>query len=196
MHIEHSRYSGWPHGHGVPWGYAPYPASGHGFCRSCGHPASSCCCVGECRKEARELLVRPGPVGRDPTKDEQYRILAARSAFMRPVADAFQKAGGYDMAPVVGTGQITYGTGAAFIGGGCCVHLSIEYAPSPPTAMSVVAVLVDDAQGTVMAWGRLEKENAGYQVKEGIITTKPGADLHVMAVNMTVRLRWCEVFSC
>lgn len=76
------------------------------------------------------------------------------------------------------------------------MHLSIEYVPSTPTVTSLVAVIVDDSEGTIMAWGKQEKAGAGYQIKEGIITTKPGAELSVVVVNMTARVRWCEIFSC
>ncbi len=35
-----------------------------------------------------------------------------------------------------------------------------------------------------------------YQVKENVVTTKPGATIMLLAINATVRARWCEVFSC
>jgi hypothetical protein len=92
--------------------------------------------------------------------------------------------------------DLKLGLGTAFIGGGCCVHLSIEYTPSTPTAVSAVAVLVQDSEGTAMLWFKTEKAGAGYQIKEGVITTKPGAHLTVVVVNMTARVRWCEIFSC
>ena len=59
-----------------------------------------------------------------------------------------------------------------------------------------IIVLVDDSEGTILAWAKSEKAGAGYQIKECIITTKPGADLNVLVVNMTARVRWCEIFSC
>jgi hypothetical protein len=68
----------------------------------------------------------------------------------------------------------TVNTVTAFIGGGRCVRLSIESAPTSATTAS----------------------GAPYQVKECIITTKPGARLTALAVNMIARLRWCAVFSC
>lgn len=86
--------------------------------------------------------------------------------------------------------------GSAFIGGGCCVHLSIEYAPSTPTTNPSVIVRVEDSEGTVLVWQKSEKPGAGYQIKECIVTTKPGADLSVTVTNMTARVRWCEIFSC
>ncbi len=91
--------------------------------------------------------------------------------------------------------------GAAVIGGGCCVHLSVEYMPSnqlgvlataKPVALVGVGVL--DSQGTLLAWGKLGVE--GYAIKEDIITTNPGARLLVVALNAVARVRWCEVFSC
>lgn len=195
MHTQHSHYTGWPHA--SAWGHALPAPSGHGFCRACCHPAPSCCCTRECRKESKELLVRAEPLDREALmKDERYRMASARMAFARPIVEAYQKAGDFNLGQAVGAAQVTYGIGTGFIGGGCCVHLSIEYSPSTPTAASLVGVVVDDSQSTAMAWLKLEKEHAGYQVKEGIITTKPGADVNVVVVNMTARLRWCEVFSC
>jgi hypothetical protein len=91
--------------------------------------------------------------------------------------------------------------GSAVIGGGCCVHLSVEYMPSnqlgvlssaKPVALVGVGVL--DSQGTFLAWGKLGVE--GYAIKEDIITTNPGARLLVVALNAVARVRWCEVFSC
>jgi hypothetical protein len=88
------------------------------------------------------------------------------------------------------------GTAKAFIGGGCCVHISIEYAPATPTAAALVGVIVTDTEGTTLAWEKIEQPGAHYQVKENVVTTKPGATVTVLAVNATARIRWCEVFSC
>ena len=84
----------------------------------------------------------------------------------------------------------------AFIGGGCCVHISLEYAPITATAQSAVAVLVRDTEGTVMLWEKFNPPGTHYQVKECVVTTKPGATILLFAINATVRARWCEVFSC
>ncbi|HQR14238.1 MAG TPA: hypothetical protein PKW52_10635 [Nitrospira sp.] len=90
------------------------------------------------------------------------------------------------------------GIGKAFIGGGCCVHLSIEYTPTNPASNqpALVFVLVRDSEGTLLAWVKQATAQDGYQIKEGIITTKPGAHVTVLVLNMTARVRWCEVFSC
>jgi hypothetical protein len=90
------------------------------------------------------------------------------------------------------------GMGTAFIGGGCCVHLSIEYMPATPLAPSagIVAVIVVDSDKTVMAWARLVGAEAGYKIQEDIITTYAGAKLTVVVNNVIARVRWCEVFSC
>jgi hypothetical protein len=92
----------------------------------------------------------------------------------------------------------TAGIAAAFIGGGCCVHLSIEYMLSNPlgTAAGVVIVLVADHDKTTMMWARVVEPNAGYKIQEDIITTHPGAKLTVVVLNVTARVRWCETFSC
>ena len=86
--------------------------------------------------------------------------------------------------------------GEAFIGGGCCVHLSVEYMANLPTQESTIAVRVVDSEGTSLTWERVEPAGTPYKIKEGIITTKPGAKLKVSVNNATVRVRWCEVFSC
>jgi hypothetical protein len=84
----------------------------------------------------------------------------------------------------------------AFIGGGCCVHLSIEYTQVSPTVESIVLVGVVDSEGTTLIWEKKDPPGTHYQVKECIITTKPGATLRLLAVNATARVRWCETFSC
>jgi len=86
----------------------------------------------------------------------------------------------------------TRGMGVAFIGGGCCVHLSIEYMST--NANSLVLVLVLDSEGTVLGWMKTAVK-PGYYIKEGIISTKPGAILGVSVSNIIARVRWCEVFS-
>jgi hypothetical protein len=98
------------------------------------------------------------------------------------------------------TAQITKersaGSGTAFIGGGCCVTLAVEYAPSVATTAIGVAVIVKDSEGTSLTWERTEPVGTSYRVHECIITTKPGATLTVDVLNGTARVRWCEVFSC
>ena len=104
-------------------------------------------------------------------------------------------AAGYNLlaASRVGAGKI--GLDKAFIGGGCCVHLSIEYTPAG-TADGTVAVLTQDSSDTELMWIKKVNAGLGYQIKEGIVTTKPGAHLTVLVVGATARVRWCEVFSC
>jgi hypothetical protein len=92
-------------------------------------------------------------------------------------------------------------TASAVIGGGCCVHLSIEYMPAQSTQSlskggvpALVAVAVIDSQGTILLWGKMGVE--GYTVKEDIVTTNPGARLTIVTLNAVARVRWCEVFSC
>jgi hypothetical protein len=55
---------------------------------------------------------------------------------------------------------------------------------------------VEDSEGTVLLWRKQDPVGAGYQVKQDIVTTKPGAELIVIVQNATARVRWCEVFSC
>jgi len=216
VHNRHNKHVTYTGGHGHPHhhqGFHPGSAphhhhGGHGFCHACCHPVDQCCCHHrECRKEAKELLVKP-TLGQDGIKDDAIgRATFARvSSMAKPQAISKAKAGD-DAGPAEASPRIlamsaadlrqaSVGIGTAFIGGGCCVHLSIEYTPSTPTTAGVVGVLVDDSEGTVLAWMKQVQPGEGYQVKEGIVTTKPGADLTVVVLNLTARVRWCEVFSC
>ena len=92
----------------------------------------------------------------------------------------------------------TTGQDEAFIGGGCCVHLSVEFMPIPATGTTPGAVLVSvvDSEETVLQWMKIVQPGSGYKIKEAIISTNPGAILHVAVLNVTARVRWCEVFSC
>ena len=199
-HHDEAMYTGSPVGYATG-GYAP-----HGFCHSCCHPVAKCCCRRECRKESRELLVQPSTTRADINKYPAVAGAFARATFLRTHETAPADAGAMDVErnysiaqPAIGqiaAAAAKVGAGKAFIGGACCVHLSVEYVPQTPTAQSLVAVLTDDSEGTVLAWAKTEQPGAGYRIKECIITTKPGADLTVMVVNMTARVRWCEIFSC
>jgi multidrug efflux pump subunit AcrA (membrane-fusion protein) len=107
---------------------------------------------------------------------------------------------------------VTLRTGSAqtFIGGGCCVHLSVEYMPLSPLGIEIdlqkkaavaqlaasVTVTVADSEGTQLTWKQTTGTNSVYQVRENIMTSKPGARLTVTVENMVARVRWCEVFSC
>lgn len=161
----------------------------HGFCHSCCHPRNHCMCGRrECRKEAKELLVIAEAA--DTTKLDTAGapvILGLMRSGLHTNADT-------GISAIEKAQQLALGT--AFIGGGCCVHLSIEYAANVATQAAVVAVMVADSEGTTMLWSRTEPVGAHYQIKEGIMTTKPGAKLTVIVVNATARVRWCEVFSC
>jgi hypothetical protein len=169
-----------------PTAFAPMLHSGPGICRSCGHPSAQCRCgCRECRKEAKDLMVesrdtagRQSPLAGAATSGAAFRMLADTSA-----------------SAATGTAAAA-GTAKAFIGGGCCVHISVEYAPSTPTAAAMVAIIATDTEGTTLAWEKIEQPGTHYQVKENVITTKPGATVTLFAVNATARIRWCEVFSC
>ena len=147
-----------------------------GYCHHCGQPSAQCQCgCRQCRSEPRELVAESKATG-DTTRTGLAALLGTSAAAAQ--------------------GNAADNSNTAFIGGGCCVHLSVEYAPVTPTATSAVAVLVRDSEGTVLGWERQEQTGAHYQVKENIITTKPGATVTVMVSNMVARVRWCEVFSC
>jgi hypothetical protein len=175
-----------------PTPFVPAMHFGPGTCKFCGHPSGQCRCgCRECRKEAKELVVESRGTGRavGTVAGQSFRLLAEANS---------TAAGG--TAPAAGTPGAApapaAGTAKAFIGGGCCVHISIEYAPATPTAAALVGVIVTDTEGTTLAWEKIEQPGAHYQVKENVVTTKPGATVTVLAVNATARIRWCEVFSC
>ena len=65
----------------------------------------------------------------------------------------------------------------------------------PETMPGLMTVEVMDAEGTVLAWVKRGIQ-PGYYIKEGIISTNPGAKLRVAVRDATARVRWCEVFSC
>jgi hypothetical protein len=175
--------------------FAP-PAHGHhvpeGCCRSCGQPSSQCGCgCRVCRKESRELLVKPGET-RDAAVAQTNFTSLGRMFAENPAT----KATTVETTAAFAGAPASLGSGTAFVGGGCCVHISVEYALITPTAAGAVLVIVADSEGTFLAWEKFEKAGTHYQVKEGIITTKPGATILVIVNNMIARVRWCEVFSC
>jgi hypothetical protein len=187
--------------------YTGYPAVrpiGHhpgggmpGFCSGCGHPRASCCCgCRECRKEAKELLVEATTTrtkaSQDPTLANAVKQMSLLSSFADPTAEP--ASANQLLSPVaLREGQI--GLGSAFIGGGCCVHLSVEYTPIG-TADGTVGLIVKDSNDTELMWIKKAAAGLGYQIKEGVVTTKPGASLSVLVVGAIARVRWCEVFSC
>lgn len=190
MHL-HGRYTG--SGHAA---YAVHPHALYhvppGHCRSCGHPSAQCCCgCRTCRKEAKELLVQSNAA----TGDFTTAATLDASHLFSMVGAVEANAAKADFAAAAAR-QPGVATGTAFVGGGCCVHLSVEYTPVPPAAVSLIGILVLDSEGTLLVWARTEKAGTHYQIKEDIITTKPGAKITVVAVNMIARVRWCEIFSC
>lgn len=159
----------------------PFPSPGHGHgpgaCKSCGCDSAECRCgCRQCRKEAKEITYTA-----DAKADNAAGSLAA--------AHLAQPAGAAASPSAVKPAT-------AFVGGGCCVHISLEYAPITATAQSIVAIMVRDTEGTVMLWEKIDPPGTQYQIKENVVTTKPGATILLFAVNATVRARWCEVFSC
>lgn len=188
----------------------------HGFCPYCCHPLEACCCCRpHCRREPKELLVQPtvqkeGVVISDAMEEAIMQHATQTLRMMRFDSAATKmddtqatakakatKAPTVSVEPVITT-IARRGVGKTFIGGGCCVHLSIEYMPENPlaTASGVVAVMVIDSEATLLEWGKAVGAQSGYQIKENIITTYPGAMLAVTVANVIARVRWCEVFSC
>lgn len=188
-----------------PFGSLSFPHSGaSGFCKNCCHPAGKCCCWHrECRKESKELLVQADTALNQKTDKAgemlQHLKVAAPIISRMGMEEVEEKGAGGDLKAGNQALEIgKAGMGNAFIGGGCCVHLSIEYTPTipSPNVPALVFVLVRDSENTILAWVKQAGPQDGYQIKEGIITTKPGAHVTVLVLNMTARIRWCEVFSC
>lgn len=189
--FEAARYTG-TRGVG-PMAWPMQAGRGAGYCRRCGEPSSACCCgCRECRREAKELLVQPVATGQGQTPGTAGVASGQLDATTKAMLARFQpEAAGADALQVQNAGS-----GTAFIGGGCCVSLSVEYAASVTTQAFIVVIEVTDSEGTVMLWARQENAGTPYRVKEGVITTKPGATLRVITLNATARVRWCEIFSC
>lgn len=169
----------------------------------------------DCRKEAKELLVRPEPARRDVASltEVRHHIAMASMAAAKSEDDTktAERVVMTEVNPMIATldaeikkasGKIQQGRGQAIIGGGCCVELAIEYMPTPPLVSlgtggslpALVLVAVTDAEGAILMWSKLV--SPGYHVKEGIISTYPGALLLVVVLNAIARVRWCEIFSC
>ena len=183
----------------------------HGFCSSCHHPSSQCCCHRNCRKIDKELLVqsvarkgktsaalKDAKAGVDQSVLSLMQLVTASNtmSMTEKSADGVATASLLDMQALT-TGQASTAIDTAVIGGGCCVHLSVEYMPLSPLMKdpSFSAAVVLDSQGTVLVWGKLFSDG-GHQVKECIISTNPGAFLRVISVNSVTRVRWCEITSC
>lgn len=179
------------------WGLHNLPP---GYCRQCGQPSSCYCCgCRECRKEAKELLVTPQQGSVIVKHDAFIGALRGEENFQGPAAtagDVQQRQQQQEQQQQQSPPQQPVGSGQAFIGGGCCVSLSVEYTPSSPTVQATVTIIVQDSEGTSLGWERKEQPGAGYRVKEGVITTNPGATLTVHVSDATARVRWCEIFSC
>jgi hypothetical protein len=168
------------HGYGMPMQHN-YPPM-HGFCHSCCHPITQCCCGSrECRKEAKELLV---------SSELQSRTNESH------IISAFQAL--YSLNKQIDIKDLTLFQDKAFIGGGCCVHLSVEFMPKPVSGTNSGAVLicVIDSEGTTLQWMKTVEPGSGYKIKEAIISTNPGAILYLTVFNVIARVRWCECFSC
>jgi len=165
----------------------PGHAYGPGMCKRCGCASADCRCgCRQCRKEAKELTF---------TADPKANVAGnAAAGFAAAHLASFAQAAGPTGAAAAAAPAAVPAT--AFIGGGCCVHIALEYAPITATAPSAVAILVRDTEGTLMAWEKFNPPGTHYQVKECVVTTKPGATILLFAINATVRARWCEVFSC
>ena len=191
--------------------YTGYPAAGpvghpghhhgdarKGFCSGCCQPAQSCCCgCRECRKEARDLLVEPSTSRDQVVGDVGMADAVARMSTLSLFANLKEDPEPANLAAAgpLAPNQGRIGLGKAFIGGGCCVHLSIEYTPAG-AADGLVAIHVQDSNDTQLIWMKKAVAGLGYQIKEGIVTTKPGAHLTLLVVGATARVRWCEIFSC
>jgi aconitase B len=198
------------------WAHREHQPHYHGFCPYCCHPMEACCCCKpHCRREPKELLVQPAAQKKeaaisDAMSDAIKQHVTQTLRMMRMSSAAGQTSAAKTTAkpmegkapptleePVVTPVVTRMAMSEMFIGGGCCVHLSIEYMPDNPLAAVSGAVLamVIDSEATILAWCKVVGAKSGYQIKENIITTYPGALLVAAAENVIARVRWCEVFS-
>ena len=161
-----------PAGHpGMMHGHHPHHQHRHnGFCHSCCHPASQCICHRECRKEAKELLATP-KVEREIEDDRAIEILMAMETpeFVGIKTRSIEKEDEISeletdplsaVAKLPGTKSLARGRAMAYIGGGCCVHLSVEY--TFIGTESAVAVGVIDSEGTMLIWANRGVSQPGY----------------------------------
>ena len=201
MQRAHARpmYTGYPAARSLGFAGHRSGAAMRGFCSGCGHPRTACCCgCRECRKEARDLLVEATSTREKIAKDPTLAAAVERMSVLASFADPSAEPANANVPPLLSRASLRegqLGLDSAFIGGGCCVHLSVEYTPTG-TADGNVGVLVKDSNDTELIWMKKVAAGLGYQIKEGIVTTKPGAHLTVLVVGATARVRWCEVFSC
>ncbi len=153
--------------------------------------------VASAGRSSKELLVLPargdqdqaGGIAAGRTGATLLRLMVSEGADEKASFDTSNAAGLAAAARAIGLAE-------GYVGGGCCVSLSVEYTPSSPTAQAIVGLIVQDGEGTVLSWVRTEQPGTGYRVRECVITTNPGARLLVAALNATARVRWCEIFSC
>ena len=172
--------------------FSPPRHHAEGCCRACGQPSGECLCgCRECRKESRELLVESRAGANDKIAKVDTMMAEGIAHSLHGFSAMAEKPG----ADVPAAAAVSAAANA-FIGGSCCVKLSIEYAPATPISTAIVLVVVADSEGTLLAWAKTEQPGTHYQIKEDIVRTKPGAKVALFAVNATARLRWCEVFSC
>jgi hypothetical protein len=146
--------------------------------------------LGEIQKKAEH--------GSAITPESGNKDMAAMHTDLATIAElAARGAKDAGVAPV-NSKEIAKGVGSAIIGGCCCVHLSIEYLPSNILSELNCAVAVGtmDSAGTLCAWAQICGAQSGYEIREHIISTNPGARLVVVAVNAIARIRWCEHFAC
>jgi len=209
-----------------PYPAPPGTHAAHGFCPSCRHPVALCCCQRTCRKIEKELLAQSKlPTGTGgivpPATGVEADIVSSASAehakekvlalmdlippMEAPAAVGEEKAaaeaklsmqGFTALRQAVAANKVATGVKYTVIGGGCCVHLSIEYMPLIPVVplIAFAGAMILDSKATMMIWGKWFSD--GYHVKEGIISTHPGAHLLVVSVNAVARVRWCEIISC
>ncbi|HEX7552977.1 MAG TPA: hypothetical protein VF378_05450 [Geothrix sp.] len=188
---DRPRYTGAPMFPFAPGGQHPHGDGG--FCNSCCHPRRACMCgQRECRREAKELLAN-SDTGNLANIGNYYptRVLLLTDS-LSPKDQVITPAVEAQRSEIIGKSTVA----KAFIGGGCCVHLSVEYMANNPAQPSIIIIGVVDSESTGLIWERTDPAGTPYQVKEGIITTKPGAKLTLVVNNATARVRWCEVFSC
>jgi hypothetical protein len=154
----------------------------------------------QCWREAKELLLDPGE-DQLPVRTVDEAVSQDKVAFgaenAQTLASSSEKVLGSKVQEILLSDLAKNGK-RAIIGGCCCVSLSIEYMPTARAAVGNlpcrVAAWVVDSAGSNLIWEKSFAE--GYHVKDGIITTYPGAILWLAGSNAIARVRWAETFSC
>jgi hypothetical protein len=81
-----------------------------------------------------------------------------------------------------------------FVGGLDVANLTLEWIKDPSAASASVTITVSSKDGD--ATQTLSTTSEGYQIKDWVMSVKPGCQVKVAATDCGARIRWCETLSC